>query len=324
MTGGRATTPVMGKVPLHFLPTFVAIAEHGSVRAAARALPLTHSAISQQLLELEMRLGFQVFDRRAGRLVLNAAGEVLLHSTRQALAGIDEGVHRAAGMARQTATTLKLTMPVAFAQRWFLPRLGRWYERHPDILVEVDASPQMRDLQHEGFHAAIRSSGTPRKGLAHEPLYDARCRMFAVAAPAVAARLSSATPEALNDERLLGAREEWRLWFEAAGVAMSAEAVPAFNSLTLLLNAAEQGLGIGLAREFLVVDALRRGTLRPLFGVTCLRGDVAPYALVHRSSGPHGPALAALRDWLAEEAASSLAAIDEEAGGADSPSAARA
>lgn len=310
----------MARIPLHFLPAFVAVAEAGSLRAAARTLHLTHGAVSLQLSELESRVGFTLFDRRAGKLALNDAGRVLLESARQALADIDDGVRRAGAVSRREAGTLRLTMPVAFAQRWFLPRLERWVARHPDIALEVDASPAVRDLRREPFHAAIRSSGDVPAGMVRTPLYDAPQRLVAVAAPALAARLHAAGREALRHERLLGHDAEWTRWFEAAGLAGVPEPVEAFNSLTLRLNAAEQGLGIGVAGELLVGDALLRGTLVPLFGVAATSGDGAPHGLLVPATPSEPAALAALRDWLVEEAGASLRALRQLSASRASPS----
>ena len=55
----------MGRPPLHTLATFRVIARTANLRAAADELHLTHSAVSQQLRQLETQLGFDLFDRRA-------------------------------------------------------------------------------------------------------------------------------------------------------------------------------------------------------------------------------------------------------------------
>ena len=296
----------MARIPLHFLPTFVAVAEHGSLRKAAATLHLTHGAVSQQITELESRLGFAVFERRSRGLLLNAAGALLLQGTSASLAGIEDAVRRAGDVARESVRTLRLTMPVAFAQRWFLPRLAQWDREHPDIAIEVDASPQMRDLEREGLDGAIRSVDAGGPGLAIAPLYATPTRLLAVAAPAVAERLQSIGPAGLRGERLLGHREEWSKWFAAARVAGSVTPVAGFNSLTLRLNAVEQGLGVGLARDILVADAVRRDALRPLFDIARRPDDLPPHSLVWRTASPHAAALSALAGWLAREAAASL------------------
>ncbi|HAR16170.1 MAG TPA: LysR family transcriptional regulator, partial [Bradyrhizobium sp.] len=56
---------------------FMAIAAARSLAAAARALDVTPSAVSQRLQSLEQRLGVQLVSRSARRLTLTDEGELL-------------------------------------------------------------------------------------------------------------------------------------------------------------------------------------------------------------------------------------------------------
>lgn len=69
-----------------------AVAAHGSFRAAAVALGFTQGALSQQIATLEHRIGSRLVDRRAGvrRVVLTAAGELLLQHAHRILDGVAE------------------------------------------------------------------------------------------------------------------------------------------------------------------------------------------------------------------------------------------
>jgi DNA-binding transcriptional LysR family regulator len=69
---------------------FMAVAETGSVRGAARVLNVAASAISRQLILLEAQLGIALFDRGGRTLELSPAGEVLLRSLRGAAQGLEE------------------------------------------------------------------------------------------------------------------------------------------------------------------------------------------------------------------------------------------
>jgi DNA-binding transcriptional LysR family regulator len=69
---------------------FMAVAETGSVRGAARILNVAASAISRQLILLEAQLGIALFDRSGRNLELSPAGEVLLRSLRGATQGHEE------------------------------------------------------------------------------------------------------------------------------------------------------------------------------------------------------------------------------------------
>ena len=295
----------MTRIQLNFLPTFVAVAQLENLRAAAEALHLTHSAVSQQIGEIENRLGFPLFDRRGRRIHLNAAGQALLRQAAPALAQVEDGVQAAAAAAGATQG-LRVTMLPSFAQRWFLPRLGLWRERHPDITIEIEASFNLIDLQRDGFHAAIRTGAGPWPGLLHERLYDTPTPMIAVAAPQAAQRLNKGLPADLAREPLLGEADTWESWFAAAGTRVRPTPVASFNDVGLMLQAAEQGLGLAVVRELLAADALRDGRLARLFDVSLILDRVQPYSLVYPPALRNWPPLIALRDWVRHEFECSL------------------
>jgi LysR family glycine cleavage system transcriptional activator len=301
----------MARLPLNFLPTFVAVAQLQNLRAAADSLHLTHSAVSQQIGEIESRLGFPLFDRRGRRIHLNAAGQALLRHAAPALAQVDDGVQAAAAAALGSAQGLRVTMLPSFAQRWFLPRLGLWRERHPDIAIEIEASANLVDLQRDGFHAAIRTGPGPWPGLVHERLYDTPTPFIAVASPLVARRVGAGALADMAREPLLGDTEVWEHWFAAAGVRTRVTPVASFNDVGLMLQAAEQGLGLAVARELLAADALRDGRLARLFDVSVVLEGAQPYSLVYPQALQDWPPLVALRDWVRHEFECSLRTLRE-------------
>lgn len=67
-----------------------AVAEHGSVSAAAQIVHVTQPALSRQIRQLEHELGIALFDRRGGRLELTAAGRQFLPLVRDLLGRADD------------------------------------------------------------------------------------------------------------------------------------------------------------------------------------------------------------------------------------------
>jgi LysR family glycine cleavage system transcriptional activator len=304
----------MSKIALNALPTFVAVAQLQNLRAAADQLSLTHSAVSQQIGALEDRLGFELFDRRGRRVALNAAGEALLGAVAPALQRIQEGVQAATVASRGAGQQLRVTIIPSFAHRWFLPRLGRWREQHPDITLEIDASQQLVDLARDGFHAGIRTGTGPWPGLVAERLYDGPSPSVAVGAPEAAARLAGLPPEAITREPLLGDREAWARWFAAAGIAAEPVTVASFNDLGLMLQATEQGLGLAVVRELFAADALQAGRLVKLSEVSFVHERASAHSLVYPAGLRDWPPLLALRAWLKSEFELSQRCLDTRAG----------
>lgn len=297
------------RLPLQTLPTFLTVARLANLRAAADELHLTHSAISQQIRLLEEQLGFQLFDRRGRRIVLNAAGQALLASSTSALATLDEGVQAAAAAAGGNEQRLRVTVIPSFAQRWLLPRMGRWRERHPDIALEVESSQRLVDLSREGFHAAVRAGRGGWPGLDELRLIDSP--LIVVGAPAAALRLREHGEAALAEQPLIGEATLWALWFAAGGIAAKPRPVADFNDAGLMLQAAEHDLGIVLARELLAAEGLLRGSLVRLSPRAIQVPDASAYYLVHPRPLADWKPLRALRNWLVDE----LAAVNAELAG---------
>ncbi|SDD05874.1 LysR family transcriptional regulator, glycine cleavage system transcriptional activator [Massilia sp. PDC64] len=301
----------MSRIPLGYLPTFIAAARLQNFRLAGESLGLTHSAVSQQIAALEARLGFQVFDRVGRGILLNAAGKALLHGVAPALDAIRESVHAAGIAARTEGRTLRITMIPSFAQRWFMPRLGNWYARHPDIRLDIETSNGIVDLLREGFHAGIRTGNGPWPGLVAEPLHDRPARLIATGAPAAARRLDGQPPAAVAAEALLGDPDLWAGWFGAAGVDTRVTTVAQFNDLSLMLQAAEQGLGLALTDDVLAADALRAGRLMRLFDVAFESAAASSHRLVYPAVLQDWPAIHALRAWLRAEFEASFLALQD-------------
>jgi LysR family glycine cleavage system transcriptional activator len=299
----------MARLPLNTLPVFRVVAETQNLRAAAEVLHLTHSAVSQQIRLLETRLGYEVFDRRGRRVVLNGAGAALLRAVQGAMALLDEGVQAAAAAAGTTEQRLRISVLPSFAQRWLLPRMGRWRERHPDLALEIETSQQVADLQRDGFHAALRQGLGNWPGLEAERLFDGSMSMILVASPAIARRLAGALPDTYLNEPLLGESGLWEHWFAAAGLRRKVTPVAVFNDAGLLLSAVEQGLGLAVVRELLAADALRDGQLVQLSPIAVEYESARAYHLVYPPALRDWAPLTALRTWIHEELESSRAAL---------------
>lgn len=71
------------------LRILIAVAEHGSFAAAADAMLISPSAVSQQMQTLERDLRTQIFDRRTRPPVLNSDGYALVPQAKDIVAGYD-------------------------------------------------------------------------------------------------------------------------------------------------------------------------------------------------------------------------------------------
>ena len=281
------------------LPAFEAAARRLSFKAAAEELHVTPGAISQQIKLLEERVGVPLFVRRARAIDLTEAGRVLLPATQHAFRLLTDAYVRA----RETDGTAVLTVSLlpSFAALWFVPRLGRFRARHPDVDVRISATPKLADLERDDVDIVIRYGLGNYPDLHVEHLISED--VFPVCSPALRdGPLPLAKPEDLARHTLLHDenRQEWSLWLRAVGIeGIDASRGPSFSLWELALQAAVAGQGVALGRSTLVTQYLQTGQLvRPLdisspsewgYYFVCLPERLAEQKIT------------AFRDWLRDE-----------------------
>jgi len=155
-----------------------AVADHRTVTAAAAALYLTPSAVSQQLSALEQETGHRLVERGARGVRLTAAGEILLSHAHTVLAQLERAE---AELAAYDAGSAGVVTLVSFATGIGLvvaPALAGLARSAPGIRVRVqdaegDASlPMVLDRQAD-IAVAVEYRGAPADDprLTHVPLY---------------------------------------------------------------------------------------------------------------------------------------------------------
>jgi DNA-binding transcriptional LysR family regulator len=133
------------------LKMFCAVAECGSLVAAAARLHLTPSAVSHALRALETELGCRLFDRAGKRLLLNQAGEQLLAQIRPPLAALEEAAVSLQRLAKWGQTRLRVGASAAACQH-ILPGVIREFRKaHPkaDLIVESGDMPTLIEMQRQ-------------------------------------------------------------------------------------------------------------------------------------------------------------------------------
>ena len=85
---------------LRHLRYFICVAEEKSFSAASRKLLISQPSISQQIKDLESRVGTELFVRTKRRVELSGAGEAFLPEAREILRKCDD----ACNLARSTGT----------------------------------------------------------------------------------------------------------------------------------------------------------------------------------------------------------------------------
>ena len=286
--------------PLNSLRAFEAAARHLSFTLAAAELNVTQAAVSHQIKSLEERLGMPLFRRLNRALLLTDAGQTLYPAMSNALdvmATAIDRLHRHDKSGELTITTMD-----SFAATWLVPRLAKFQKMHHDIDIRITTSDEMVDFSRENVDMAIRYGQGDWPGVFVEPLMVEE--MFPVCSPSL---LQSGrplnTPADLKHHMLLhdDMRVDWRMWLMAAGEPdIDTTRGLSYQHSNLVVQAAEQGDGVALARSVLVSNSLATGKLVKPFDLAL------PVTYAYYVVCPHGnenrPKIREFRLWLAEMA----------------------
>ena len=250
------------------LRTFESAGRLMSFSKAAQELCVTTGAVSQQIRKLETELGGALFIRQARSLELTESGEILLTATHQSLNALSIAVENLKHGAKERI--VRLTAIPSFAFHWLIPRLAEFHRHSPELRVEVRAVAAALERLDSDFDLAIDYS--PDK---NSPGFDSRLLCTEALIPVMAPGyredfdwqdVTSWQGVALlhDTEAWQGADRhvEWQYWLRAQGLDMGKVAENyAFNRVDMAVEAAAAGLGIALARESIVEEALNSGRL---------------------------------------------------------------
>jgi DNA-binding transcriptional LysR family regulator len=124
-------------VTLERLRIFVAVAERQHVTAAARALNLTQSAVSNALAALEAEYDIHLFDRVGRGVALNETGWAFLPEARAVLARAAAAEAALTDMSALRRGRLSIHASQTIASYWLPRRLVAFHEAYPGVELDV-------------------------------------------------------------------------------------------------------------------------------------------------------------------------------------------
>lgn len=293
---------------LNQLRAFEAAARLGSFKAASEELHVTQAAISHQIKSLEDDLGRELFQRGTRQVRLLDASTPLASELTRAFERISVAVK---GL-RDTAMAKPLRLSVApfFGNRWLIPRLARFQSLHPEIDIETALSFDLVDLEAEGFDAAVRYGAGDWPGLNSQQIY--RDCVGPVAAPELIG--DRTLPLGLEDLASLPQvttsqwPDDWKHWFEAAGLSPTIDVSPvAYEGRPLVFDAVLSGQAMAIFDVRMTALDEARGRLVRLHPLTVELPQGIHVAFP--KSRLVDPRIAAFAEWLKQESV-----IDETAG----------
>ncbi|MEZ5773046.1 MAG: LysR family transcriptional regulator [Defluviimonas denitrificans] len=240
------------------LRIFHAVADAGSLTHAGDSLHLSQSAVSRQIRALEESLNTTLFHRHARGLILTEQGELLFDATSAMNKRLETAAARIRDSEDEVFGELRVTTTTGFGTLWLAPRLGKLYERYPDLKIDLMLEERVLDLPMREADVAIRMKEPSQADLIRRRLMTIRMRLYATRDYLDAAgELSSI--EDISDHRLISQNPTTAQVAAGAFLVQSLLNQEIRSTLTVnnyygVLQAVLCHLGIGVLPDYLAED----------------------------------------------------------------------
>ncbi|KAF1060860.1 MAG: HTH-type transcriptional regulator DmlR [Pseudomonas citronellolis] len=246
---------------------FATVVARGSMAAAAQALGMTSSAVSQQIRKLEQHAQISLLHRTTRRLTLTEAGEAYYRSCAQMLAIAEEAELRLGEWREAPVGELRLAAPVGFSGSLITEAFRPLLENHRQLRLQLFFHDEQIDLVEQRIDLAIRVGSMADSSLVARHLAD--WNDIVCVAPAYLRRCPPIEhPEDLQQVDWLGLSTLNRtLNFQHSDgtqCRLRLEPRVAANSMIAVRQFTLDGLGISVQPEPEVREALEEGRLKRL------------------------------------------------------------
>lgn len=279
------------------LLAFDAVAQHGSITAAAGVLCVSVSGVSKQLAELEKFVGKPLLKKSGRGVQLTSTGREYWTKISPSLRRIESATYEARADG-SGAGVLTLASVPTFLTKWLIPRLSDFRRRYPDVTFSFRQHLGSGEDHPPDIDAAIRYGAGDWPDVTSD--YIAGCEFVCILASDLLRQGGQiATPGELINLTLLHheqAPQAWRQWASHYGLdEVRILSGPRFAQYSAVIQAVLSGLGVGLVPRILVQEELQEG--RAIAFGEPIQVDQGHY-LCFAADKLERPVFAAFRSWL--------------------------
>jgi DNA-binding transcriptional LysR family regulator len=283
---------------LEGLTVFVAVADTGSISAAARTLRLSKSVVSERLSELERALGTSLVQRSSRRLSLTEDGLAFHERAKRIANEAAEATDELAERRGELTGPLRVAAPRTFGELHLAPALYTFLERHPGITLSAELDDRFADVS-SGHDALVRIAPFEASKLETERLTISR--RVLVASPRYLEQFGNPTSLAELEQHhavhfMERTPDDWSFKIDDQLVAAKVTPRLRVNSCRMMLEATVAGGGIASLPTFVTHERLRSGALQRVdIGAD---PDISPIYVAYRNGLRPSAKLRALIDHL--------------------------
>lgn len=288
---------------LSAMRVFTRVVETGNFSRAATTLGMPKTTVTNMVQALEAHLQTTLLNRTTRRVMLTTDGALYYERASQILSEIEELDGSMSSARVQPSGRLRVEMAGVFADMFVLPNLCDFYQRYPQIRIDLGVGDRLVDYLAENVDCALRVGTLRDQSLIARKVGDMNFETFA--APLYIENFGMPQiPEDLEKDHYsvgyLNATTGQIMPMTLDNGARSVEVTPRYvvsvNDSRTYLNAALAGMGVVQLPVFMVNEALERGELVRIFPEW--RCEAAPVYVVYPQTRHVTNKVRVFVDWL--------------------------
>lgn len=146
----------MDSAQLYRMLVFATVVEQGSLTAAAMALDISRSMVSQHLKKLEARLECKLLNRTTRKMALTQEGQTFFRYCSELLLLAKQAESSTQPQDGDLQGSLKLSAPVGIGERMLLPLIGEFHKAYPKLRITLVLDDNNLNLIEQHIDLAIR------------------------------------------------------------------------------------------------------------------------------------------------------------------------
>lgn len=289
---------------LQAMQVFVQVVDAGSFTRAADVLRLPKASVTTLVQGLEAHLRTKLLNRTTRRVSVTADGAAYYERCVRILGEVEETESALSRTSTAPSGRLRVDVPASFGRRLLVPALGDFFERYPEIRLEVGCTDRPVDLLEEGVDCVVRGGEQADSSLVARRV--ATIPFVTCATPGYLARYGMPShPNDLERHRCIrfflpktGRIVEWDFTRDGRRITPALAGWLALNDGEAYAAAGLAGLGVMHVPSFLIDEALAGGRLTAL--LEDWDTDPLPVYVMYPQNRHLSAKVRAFVDWVAE------------------------
>jgi LysR family transcriptional regulator for bpeEF and oprC len=286
------------------MKVFARVVESHSFVKAAESLQMAAPQVSRIVQALEAHLGARLLNRTTRSISVTDDGEAYYQRCIRVLAEVDEMEAELTHAKLNPKGRLKVNLPALVAKMVIIPALPEFFERYPDIEVEMGLSDRQVDIVEEGVDCVIRTGELEDSGLVARRLGN--MRRITCASPAYLEKYGE--PKTIADLRdhigvnyvssNTGRMRSWDYVVNGVVETVDMRGLVAVNDVDAYVSCGLHGLGLLKTAAFPVARYIRTGELREVLADYC--SPLRPISIMYARNRHLPRKVRVFADWVAE------------------------